>query len=105
MVRNCGDMFKASALSLRERVAEGRVRVIELPQVAHPLPALRATFSQREKGEGGIRNNSSDHPHPRFAQEPSPGGRGRSPCHPGANHNTLSTFFQFIYTLIDRAYG
>jgi hypothetical protein len=38
------------ALSLWERVAQQRrVRVIVLLQNVHPHPALRATFSQREK--------------------------------------------------------
>jgi hypothetical protein len=41
---NYGYVF-ARALSLWERVAEGQVRACE----HNPRPALRATFSQREK--------------------------------------------------------
>ena len=64
MVRNQGDMYKASALSLRERVAEGRVRVYRTILFGLPSPALRA---------------------------PSPGGRGRLPLQ--IRHRYKDTFF------------
>jgi hypothetical protein len=39
--------YKVGALSLRERVAEGRVR--DLQGLKFPHPPLRGTFSRREK--------------------------------------------------------
>ena len=49
VVRNYGDMYKAGALSLRERVAEGRVRVVYRTFRRTTLTRASRTLSRRER--------------------------------------------------------
>src|SRR5262245_7984635 len=58
VVRNYGVMYKASALSLRERVAEGRVRAVYQTFGRITLTRASHTLSRREMAPDSSRTSS-----------------------------------------------